>query len=221
LPDCSDVIGVKIFELKLPFTILGHKTVEHTCGMLTFPITFLLGDVINEYYGAKATRHTVYIGLAMSVLVFGVMNLAQALPYLDKPFNVTPQAFNMIFGSAKLMYVASICAYLVGQLLDIWLFGFIKRITKGNYLWLRATGSTVISQLLDSFVVSYIAFSFGKSVTNQVPATIAEVMNIAITGYGLKFVISAFITPILYIIRNVLHNKFGFEPLPIDYIEED
>jgi len=91
----------------------------------------------------------------------------------------------------------------------------------GNYLWLRATGSTVISQLLDSFVVSYIAFSFGKSVTNQVPATIAEVMNIAITGYGLKFVISAFITPILYIIRNVLHNKFGFEPLPIDYIEED
>jgi hypothetical protein len=83
----ADVIGVKIFEFTLPFAVFGHKTVEHTCGMLTFPITFLLGDIINEYYGAKATKQTVYIGLAMSVLVFGVMNVAQALPYLQKPFN--------------------------------------------------------------------------------------------------------------------------------------
>eukprot|EP01038_Epipyxis_sp_PR26KG_P006469 gene6469-8898_t len=215
----ADVIGVKIFELKLPFKILGHSSVEHTCGMLTFPITFLLGDVINEYYGAKATKNTVYIGLAMSVLVFFVMNLAQILPYLDKPFNVTPAAFNMVFGSAKLMYVASCTAYLIGQLLDIWLFGVIKKVTKGRFLWLRATGSTLISQFIDSFVVSYIAFSFGKSVTNQIPATLPEVFNIAITGYGLKFVISAMITPILYFIRNILHNKFGFEPLPVDYEE--
>ena len=83
----ADVIGVKIFEIKLPFKIFGHSSIEHTCGMLTFPITFLLGDIINEYYGAKATKRTVYIGLAMSVLVFGMMNIAQALPYLDKPFN--------------------------------------------------------------------------------------------------------------------------------------
>ena len=129
----ADVVGVKIFEVKLPFSIFGFKYIEHTCGMLTFPITFLLGDIINEYYGPKATKTTVYIGLIMSILVFGVMNLAQALPYLDKPFNgnilnfiyelilnsnvcfsvlcfclVTPDAFNMVFGSAKLMYVASI-----------------------------------------------------------------------------------------------------------------
>ena len=83
----ADVIGVKIFEFKFPFTILGHNSVEHTCGMITFPVTFLLGDIINEYYGPKATRQTVYIGLAMSILVFFVMNIAQALPYLDKPFN--------------------------------------------------------------------------------------------------------------------------------------
>lgn len=134
---------------------------------------------------------------------------------------VTPAAFDMIFGSAKLMYVASIVAYLIGQLSDIWLFGVIKKLTKGNYLWLRATGSTVISQMLDSFVVSYIAFSFGKKVTNQIPATMAEVMNIAITGYGLKFVIAGVITPILYLIRNVLHNRFGFEPLPVDYNEDE
>jgi uncharacterized integral membrane protein (TIGR00697 family) len=208
-----------IFEIPLPFTILGHKSVEHTCGMLTFPITFLLGDLINEYYGPKATKQTVYIGLIMSVMVFTVMNIAQALPYLNKPFNVTPAAFNMIFGSAKLMYVASIAAYLVGQLLDIWLFGVIKKITKGEYLWVRATGSTLISQLIDSFVVSYIAFGFGKRVTGQTPASLKEVWNIACTGYGLKFVIAALITPILYALRDFMHKKFGLEPVPLDYEE--
>ena len=249
--------------------------------MLTFPITFLLGDVINEYYGATATKNTVYLGLVMSILVFIIVNIAQALPYLDKGFNVTPEAFNMIFGSAKLMYIASIVAYLVGQLLDIWLFGIIKRVTKGRYvclfyihlcsiqfihilyahvntycmhryLWLRATGSTVLSQMMDSFVVSYIAFRYdnlsiyvpghlrsiilvyiyihtyistyvqaysmilvysylptlsthvytyaylsyryGKQVTHQTPATMAEVVEISVTGYGLKFVIAGMYT---------------------------
>lgn len=125
----ADVIGVKLFEIPLPFEILGHKTVEHTCGMLTFPITFLLGDIINEYYGPKASKNTVYLGLGASILVFLTMNFAQAMPFLDKPFNVTPEAFNMIFGSAKLMYVASVCAYLIGSLSDIWLFGVIKNLT--------------------------------------------------------------------------------------------
>lgn len=97
--------GVKLFEIPLPFSILGHTTVEHTCGMLTFPITFILGDMINEYYGPKAAKNTVYIGLAMSVLVFSVMNIAQVMPYLDKPFNVSKDNFDAIFGSAKLMYV--------------------------------------------------------------------------------------------------------------------
>jgi len=215
----ADVIGVKIFELTLPFTIMGFKTVEHTCGMLTFPVTFLLGDIINEYYGPKATRTTVYLGLAMSIFVFAMINIAQALPYLDRPFNVSPLAFNTIFGSAKLMYVASIFAYLVGQLMDIWLFGVIKRLTKGNYLWLRATGSTVISQLLDSFVVSWIAYGPGKTLTGQVGASLGEVINIAATGYILKFVISGLITPILYWLRGVMHNTYELEPLPVDYAD--
>jgi len=217
----SDVIGVKLFEIPLPFPIFGHNTVEHTCGMLTFPITFLLGDTINEYYGAKATKQTVYIGLAMSILVFIVMNIAQALPYLDKPFNVTKESFDMIFGSAKIMYIASIIAYLIGQLSDIWLFGVIKRITKGKLLWLRATGSTVISQILDSFVVSYIAFSFGKYLTGQTPATISEVLNIAVTGYGLKFALSCAMTPFLYLLRSVMENNFALTPLPSDDSSED
>ena len=111
-------------------------------------------------------------------------------------------------------------AYFIGQMIDIWLFGVIKKVTKGRFLWLRATGSTLISQLLDSFVVSYIAFRLGKILNHQVPATMKEVLGIAVTGYALKFVIAGLITPILYMTRDILHNKFGLEPLPIDHKEE-
>jgi uncharacterized membrane protein len=124
--------------------------------------------------------------------------------------NVTPS-------SAHSRFLFS--AYFVGQLADIWLFGVLKKLTRGKYLWLRATGSTIVSQLLDSFVVSYIAFSFGKTLTGQTPATMPEVYKIAITGYTLKFVIAGFLTPFLYLIRSVLHKKYGFEPLPADYCE--
>lgn len=210
----ADVIGVKLFEIPLPFEIMGHKTVEHTCGMLTFPVTFLLGDIINEYYGPKAAKNTVYIGLAMSILVFLVMNVAQAMPYLEKPFNVTKESFDMIFGSAKLMYVASICAYFVGSLSDIWLFGIIKKATGGKLLWLRAVGSTVISQVLDSFVVSYLAFSVGKELTGQTGATFEEVLNIAATGYGLKFFLSACMIPFLYVLKSILTDTMGLQPIP-------
>ena len=212
----ADVIGVKLFDIQLPFEILGKTNIEHTCGMLTFPVTFVLGDVINEYYGPKAAKRTVYIGLAMSIFVFIVINISQAMPFLDKPFNVTPESFDMIFGSAKLMYIASVSAYLIGSLSDIWLFGVIKKATKGKLLWLRATGSTVISQILDSFVVSYIAFSLGKAVTGQTPATIEEVLNIAATGYGLKFFLSFAMTPFLYILKSIMTEKFGLLPIPVD-----
>lgn len=216
----ADVIGVKLFEIPLPFEILGRKTVEHTCGMLTFPITFLLGDVINEYYGPKAAKNTVYIGLAMSMLVFVVMNIAQAMPYLDKPFNVSKESFDQIFGSAKVMYIASICAYFVGSLSDIWLFGVIKKATGGKLLWLRAAGSTVVSQVLDSFVVSYLAFSLGKELQGQTGATLPEVFNIAATGYGLKFFLSACMIPFLYLLKEILTKQVGLTPIPAESPED-
>lgn len=139
----ADIVGVKLFEIPLPFEIFGHKSIEHSCGVLIFPITFLLGDVINEYFGPKAATRTVYIGLAMSMFVFLVINLAQALPYLDKPFNVSKESFDTIFGSAKLIYFASVTAYFIGSLSDIYIFGVIKRYTKGRFLWLRAVGGFV------------------------------------------------------------------------------
>ncbi|MBK6584865.1 MAG: queuosine precursor transporter [Gammaproteobacteria bacterium] len=96
--------------------------------MLTFPVTFLLTDLINEYFGPRRRRLT-YIALVAAVFVFIVMNIAQAMPYLDAPYNVRKDQFDAIFGSAKIMYIASLVAYLVGQLSDIAVFGFFKRLT--------------------------------------------------------------------------------------------
>lgn len=210
----ADIVGIKLFHIPLPFKLFGYDAIEHTCGMITFPVTFLLTDLINEYYGSKGARRVTYIGLAMAAFVFIIMNLAQAMPYLDAPFNIKQESFDAVFGSAKLMYVASMSAYLVGQLADIWVFKAIKRSTGGKLLWLRATGSTIISQMLDSFVVSYIAFGIGKTLTGQPGASIPEVLKIAATGYTLKFVLAVCITPLIYLGRGILHRWFGLVPAP-------
>lgn len=214
----ADIIGVKLFEIQLPFSIGGVTSIEHSCGMLTFPITFLLGDIINEYYGSQAAKLSTYIGLWMSLLVFVIINIAQSLPYLHKPYNITPPAFDMIFGSAKIIYLASVGAYLIGSLADIWLFEVIKQATGGKWLWLRATGSTIISQWIDSFVITYLAFVWGKQLTGQPVASWKEVVQIAVTGYGLKLFLSLAMTPFIYALKYLLTEVFHMTPLPASSI---
>ncbi len=221
----ADIVGIKLFRIPLgfsfyvPFLDKTFSAVEHTCGMLTFPVTFLLTDLLNEYYGKRAARRVTYIGLVMALFVFVVINIAQYMPYLPASFNVNPEHFDAVFGSAKIMYIASVTAYLVGQLCDIWVFHLLKKLTRGRLLWLRATGSTVISQTLDSFVVSYLAFGLGRRLFGDpsVPAAgFWEIVQIAMTGYLLKFVIAIAITPLIYAGRGFIHRWFGLLPLPPD-----
>jgi uncharacterized integral membrane protein (TIGR00697 family) len=131
------------------------------------------------------------------------------MPYLDAPYNVEPAEFDAIFGSAKIMYIASLSAYLVGQLSDIAVFGFFKRLTGDRFVWLRATGSTVISQLIDSFIVSYLAFSLGRELfpdPANPAAPITAIPAIAVTGYALKFAIAIAITPLIYLGRRLMRR---------------
>lgn len=210
----SDIISVKIFSIKfiIPF-IKKNIIINHTCGMLTFPITFLLGDIINEYYGEYATKFLVYIGLIMSLFIYFIIELSISLPFLNVIYNVTPTNFNSIFGNAKIMYLASILAYLIGQLIDINLFKFLKKLTKNKFLWLRATGSTIISQLIDSFIVTYLSFSLGKVLMNETPASKYEIISMALNGYILKFCIATLLTPFLYLLRYILEKYYDLLPL--------
>lgn len=216
----ADVVGIKLFRLEFVAPRpdgTGGWGVEHTCGMLTFPVTFMLTDLINEYYGKRGARRTTYIAFAMAALAFAVMNIALAMPRLDKPYNVSEEAFRAIFANARIMYVASLCAFLVGQLCDIAMFGVIKRLTGGRMIWLRATGSTLISQFVDSFFVSWIAFGIGRQMfpdPGTPPAPFDEILKIAATGYVLKAVLAVGITPVIYLGHRVLRTRFGMRPLP-------
>lgn len=202
----ADIVGVKLFEL---------GPVQHTCGMLTFPLTFLITDLVNEYYGKKATRRMTYIAFVMALFAFGVLNVAQAMPYMDAPFNVSKKSFDDVLGSSKLMYLASLAAYMVGQLTDVAVFGFMKRLTGGKLLWLRATGSTVISQVVDSLVVTTLYWKAKEFQTGE-PATIATILKFAATGYVLKFFLAVGVTPLIYAGHAVMHRTFGLTALPPD-----
>lgn len=220
----ADVLGVKLFRIPLGFSFSVPwqadriDAIQHTCGMLTFPITFLLTDLINEFYGKRAARRVIWIGFASGGFVFLVMNVALAMPHWEVPFNIAATSFDDVFSNSRVMYVASLAAYLVGSFSDIALFGWLKRITAGKRVWLRATGSTVVSQAIDSFIVTWLAFSVARSaLSGGLPAMpFGEVLKTAATGYMLKFVIALVLTPVIYLGRWVMRTRFGLVPLPVE-----
>lgn len=218
----ADITGVKLFSFALPFSLpLVGKDLVHSCGMLTFPITFLLTDLVNEYYGRRAARRIVYISFAMGAVVWIVVRLTLAMPRLDAPYNVQPGAFEGVFNASQLMYVASLMAYLSGSLADIAVFGWLKRTTGGKLVWLRATGSTIVSQMLDSLVVTFFGLYLFRVWFPDLgagdPILLSSVLTFAATGYVLKFFIAIALTPLIYAGRAVMQRQFGLVPLPHDH----
>lgn len=210
----ANVVGVKLFRFELDMGPLGVVPVEHTAGMLPFPITFLLTDLLNEYWGTRATRYVTYVAFAMAGFAWVVVTLARALPVLEGiPGTASQAAFEEIFGASSLMQIASIGAFLVGSLLDIWVFGVFKRLTHGRMVWLRATGSTVISQLFDSFAVTFLFFVVLQAATGGETAPLDFVFRTALTGYVLKFAIAVALTPAIYAGRWLLRSVWGLAPL--------
>jgi queuosine precursor transporter len=207
----ADITGSKFFHFNL-FTIGSYTFVTHSAGMLSFPITFLLTDLVNEYYGKRGARRMTYVGLAMAALAFVLIFCARKLP-ADAGSPIPQGTFEAVFAMSNRLYVASLTAFLVGQLADIFLFGQIKRLTGGRLVWLRATGSTVVSQALDSFLVSTILL-YGVSRPDGSVWTMPRVLEVAATGYILKFFIALGLTPLIYLGRKIIHDRFGLQPLP-------
>jgi uncharacterized integral membrane protein (TIGR00697 family) len=218
----ADITGSKFFHFGL-FTInlplIGsYNFVTHSVGMFAFPITFLLTDLVNEYYGKRGARRLTYIGLAMSGIAFILIYLGRCAPTSD----ISPipgPTFDAVFGMSNRLYIASLTAYFVGQMCDIWTFGLIKRATGGRLVWLRATGSTIISQAIDSFLVTSILFASTTNPKTQTDYTWHEIIETAATGYLLKFVIAIGLTPIIYLGRWMLREWFGMTPVSADTAE--
>ncbi len=204
----ANLMGALLFSFTLPFGIklpVVGNTALLSAGIIPFPITFLLTDLINEFYGSKGARFVTFVGFGMSVLLFLFLSIGNILPY-DTQTVILPDQYMAISSNYSQMIVASLTAYLVGQLLDIQVFQWFHSITKSKLIWLRATGSTVISQLFDSLIVTFIAFS------GDLP--IESIMAIVFSNYTWKFLIAVGITPLLYLGHSVLRRLFQNDTPP-------
>lgn len=197
----GDTIGSKLFVLDLP--AIGEAT--FSVGAMWFPITFVLTDVINEFYGKRGARTITFAAFWMALFAFCVIWIARQIPAAS--FSPIPQdMFDQVFGGANRIFFASMVAYLIGQLLDISLFHFIKKATGQRFIWLRSTGSTAASQLIDSVVVVGIAF-WGVFPLDALLKMIG-------VGYLMKLLVAVALTPVIYALHALLHRKLGLEEAP-------
>lgn len=193
----ADVTAGKFFEL---------GGMEISVGVIPFPLTFILTDVVNEYYGRRGARTLTIIGAAMLIIGFGIIFISRALPVSPRS-PVPGPAFDAVFGVSYRFFGASLLAFLVGQLADIQAFHFVKRVTQSRHLWLRACGSTAISQVVDTAVVNFAAL-YGT-------LSLGEIAEVAVFSYGYKMAAAVTLTPLLYAAHGVFTRYFGLEPMPV------
>jgi queuosine precursor transporter len=191
-----------VFQLPFSINILGQSFDEviMTAGVIAFPITFIITDLLNEYFGKPGIKFVTYLGLTMIMFEFGLIQVAMSVPTASiSP--VPDEAFNSVFGASGRIIIGSMVAYFVGQLADISLFHWLRKLTDGKHLWLRATGSTFGSQFLDTFVVLFIAF-YGQW-------TLQTVVAITLFNYAYKFVVAILITPLIYLAHWAIDTYLG------------
>ncbi|MEI7509097.1 MAG: queuosine precursor transporter [Flavobacterium sp.] len=179
--------------------------VPMSVGILPWPIVFVSTDLINEYFGEKGVRKLSLITASLIAYTFVILFIAMRIPAMQGDKLVTDDQFNGVFGQSMWIIVGSITAFMVSQLIDVSIFHFVKNKTGGKMIWLRSTGSTVISQLFDSFIVLGIAFWMTGKMTTEV------FLASAITGYFVKMIIAIVLTPLIYLghslIEKYIHGK--------------
>jgi queuosine precursor transporter len=200
----GDIIGGKLIEIPL-----FGLTFTTTVGMIPFPVTFLLTDVLNEFYGKSAARFVTLVGFGMAVLAFVLIFVAGTVPIAPVTREpgwegVTDGGFANVFLGSQRMIAASLSAFLISQFVDIAAFHFLRRVTDGRLLWLRATGSTVVSQLVDTCVINLVAW------VGMMP--IEKIFQIVFSAYGLKLIIAVGLTPVVYASHAAVERFVGMRP---------
>lgn len=219
----AECIGGKLFSLELllgmepkPFSLLGEEGLTYTltAGVLLWPLEFVMTDIVNEYYGPKAVKRISYTAVVLIGYAFLMFYFAIHVP-AERSFWIGSQkdagipdmqaAFTGIFGQGMWIIAGSLIAFLVSQVLDVWVFHRIKRATGERKVWLRATGSTLVSQFVDSFIVLFIAFKVGKDWSWQ------RVLAISLVNYSYKAFMALVLTPLIYLIENRIEAFLGKE----------
>jgi len=216
----AECIGTKLFSLEkllgthpANITMFGQSGLAFTltCGVLLWPLEFVMTDIINEYYGPKAVRRISIIAVALISYAFLMFYLAIHVPAAD--FWITSRtkagipdmqnAFDSVFGQGMRIIVGSLVAFLVSQFVDVTVFHKIKERTGEKYVWLRATGSTVVSQLVDSYIVLFIAFSG--------IFTWQQILAIGMMNYTYKFLMALVLTPVIYLVEGRIEKYLGHD----------
>jgi len=219
----AEMIGVKLFQLetalglaKADFAMLGqeHLSFVLSVGVLPWPLVFILTDVINDYYGVRGVRFLTVLTAVIISFAFAVMYFAIAMPpdlgwWIGSGASAgvpdMQAAFSNIFGQSMNIILGSISAFIIGQLVDALVFRRIKRATGDRHIWLRATGSTLVSQLIDSVVVTYLAFWVLRDMS--FPLATALVL----TAYAYKLVVAIVSTPLVYLAHVGVERYLGKE----------
>lgn len=219
----AEIIGVKIFSAEktlgldpVGWVFFGDYVLDFnlTAGAVIWPIVFISTDIINEYYGKKGVRRISYMTALFIAYVFVVITvvtqLSPAAFWMEvnsvdaegNPFDID-YAFNTIFRQGLGIILGSLTAFLLGQLIDVYVFQKLRKITGAKMIWLRATGSTLVSQLIDSIVVLWIAFYvFGNWSMEQIIA-------VGIINYLYKFAVAVLLTPLIYLGRGLIDRYLG------------
>ncbi len=191
----GELIGGKLIQIG-PFTM--------SIGIIPWPVVFLTTDIINEYFGKKGVRRLTLLTAGLIIYTFILLLAGMNIPASGiSPVN--DGQFHGVFGQSMWIIVGSITAFLASQLIDVLVFWLIRSKTGKRLIWLRATGSTVVSQLIDSFIVTGIAFWLpGK-------LSFADYLNTALTGYSAKLIIAVALTPLIYAGHAAVHAFLGRE----------
>jgi len=229
------LVGVFLTCLLVGNLIGGKLTYLHvfgrdwviSAGEIPFPLTFILTDLINEFYGRQTARRVTLLAFAMvglTVLIIQIANQAAWFPPAYGPdwgkTNMTPFAFQNVFINAVTIQVASMFAFLTAQYVDIGAFFLIKRATGNRFLWLRATGSTAISQLIDTIVI--VSLAFGLKVTlsplhvGRSAMSFDTLTSIIITSYLVKVAVAVLVTPVIYGAHGLLERVWNLHPVPAE-----
>lgn len=218
----AEFIGVKIFALEpslglntFRWKLFGIQgSLNFTVGVLLWPVVFIMTDIINEYFGMKGVRRLSYMAVIFILYAFAAVFIAIRLApadfwpgsYVNQGVPDMQAAYAAIFGQGMWIIAGSVVAFLIGQLVDVFFFHRIKAITGEKRIWLRATGSTAISQVFDSVVVLYIAFVLG-------PAhwSVSMWLAIALVNYCYKLLAAVVLTPLLYLVHHWIDNFLGAE----------
>lgn len=192
-----------IFQKFFSWTPFGIYTFELSVGIIAYPVTFLITDVISEVYGRKRANRVVLAGVFASVFSLAIVVVSAGAPATDwSP--LTNEDFSRTFGFTFIAVGASMAAYLLAQLLDVQMFHFWKRLTNGKHLWLRNNLSTFASQFVDTFVVVSLLCSFGVIPWSLMP-------GLVLNGFLFKVLFAMFDTPIAYVLVYGLRRHFGLK----------